>query len=39
VGSGDVSVRGAAGLRVRSIGSGDVFHRDVTGTVDLPRRK
>lgn len=39
IGSGDLDVHGAASLRVRSIGSGDASHRDVRGSIDLPRRR
>ena len=37
IGSGGAEVRGAASLSVGRIGSGDVDHRGVAGTVDLPR--
>jgi hypothetical protein len=38
VGSGDVNVSGVGGnFTVHALGSGDVHHRDVRGTVSLPR--
>lgn len=40
IGSGDVDVDGIrGGLAVRSSGSGSVDHRNVAGTVDVPRRR
>lgn len=40
IGSGDVDVDGARGdLTVRAKGSGDIDHRDVSGRVDVPKRR
>jgi hypothetical protein len=39
VGSGDIDVRGAASLRVGSAGSASIVHHDITGAVELPRRR
>jgi len=38
LGSGDLDVRGAASLSVRRRGSGSIDHRDVRGSVDLPKK-
>ena len=35
----DLDVRGADSLSVGSVGSGDISHRDVRGTLDLPRKR
>lgn len=37
-GSGSVTVDGATGLTVDRSGSGDVTHRNVTGTISVPRK-